>query len=242
MSNKCNRRARSTLTFGGEHDEQNARNVPMKKTLLLIYVIASSLLSSSFAPAQSPTKTESSQMRPVKRQVLTSTYLPSIRVRFDKRFKYVGSQKFILYGRAQVEQHFFVDADKERHIKRMYMVQFEGYLPNVNATYDYPATQTVNLEGQTYIANAESIPSVSAALKQGPESDVARAASFLESKGYRVSESIMFQRFVRLVDEAKRNEFILLYVEGTSTGASAENEKASQEFLSRALKGFTILK
>jgi hypothetical protein len=218
-----------------------ARNVPMKKTLLLIYVIASSLLSSSFAPAQSPTKTESSQMRPVKRQVLTSTYLPSIRVRFDKRFKYVGSQKFILYGRAQVEQHFFV-ADKQRHIKGMYMVQFEGYLPNVNATYDYSVTQTVNLGGQSYIANAENIPNVSAALKQDPQSDVARAASFLESKGYRIGESIIFQRFVRLVDEAKRNEFILLYVEDRSTGASAENEKASQEFLSRALKGFTILK
>jgi hypothetical protein len=214
----------------------------MKKTLLLICVIASSLLSSSFTLAQSPTNPETNQMRPVKHQVLTSTYLPSIRVRFDKRFKFVGSQKFILYGRAQVEQHFFVDADKQRRIKGMYMVQFEGYLPNVNATYNYPATKTVNLGGHTYIANAESIPNVSAALKQDPQSDVTHAASFLESKGYRIGESIIFERFVRLVDEAKRNEFILLYVEDTGTGASAENEKASQEFLSRALKGFTILK
>ena len=214
----------------------------MKKTLLLIHVIVSSLLWSSFAPAQSPAKTESTQMRPVKRQVLTSTYLPSIRVRFDRTFKYVGSQKFILYGRAQVEQHFFVYADKQRRIKGMYMVQFEGYLPSVNATYDYPATNTVNLAGQTYIANAESIPNVSATLKQDPQSDVARAASFLESKGYLIGESIIFQRFVRLVDEAKRNELILLYVEDSATGVFAENEKARQEFSSRALKGFTILK
>jgi len=214
----------------------------MKKPLLLIYVIASSLLSSSFAAAQSPTKTESNPMRPVKRQVLTSTYLPSIRVRFDKRFKYIGSQQFILYGRSQVEQHFFVHADKQRRIKGMYMVQFEGYLPNINATYDYPANKTVNLGRQTYLVNAESIPNVSAVLKQDPQSDVARAASFLESKGYRITESIVFQRFVRLVDEAKRNEFILLYVEDTDTGASAKDEKASQEFSSRALKGFTILK
>jgi len=214
----------------------------MKKTLLLIYVFASSLLSLSFAPAQSPVKTESNQMRRVKRRLLTSTYLPSIRVRFDKRFKYIGSQKFILYGRAQVEQHFFVHADKQRHIKGMYMVQFEGYLPNVNATYDYPTTKTVNLGRQTYLVNAESIPNVSAVLKQDPQSDVARAALFLERNGYRIGESIIFQRFVRLVDEAKRNEFILLYVEDTGTSASAENEKTSQEFSSRALKGFTILK
>ena len=214
----------------------------MKKTLLSIYVIASSLLSSSFASAQSPSKTESNQVRAVKRQVLTSTYLPSIRIRFDKRFKYVGSQRFILYDRAQVEQHFFVDAHKQGHIKGMYMLQFEGYLPNVNAKYDYPATKTVSLGGQTYIADAESIPNVSAALKQQPQSDVARAASFLESKGYRVGESIRFQRFVRLVDETKRNEFILLYVEDAPAGAPTENEKARQKFTNRALMGFTILK
>ena len=197
---------------------------------------------SGFALAQSSANTESTQTRRVKRQVLTSTYLPSIRVRFDKRFKYVGSQKFILYDRAQVEQHFFVDADKQRHIKRMYMVQFEGYLPNINAAYDYPATKTIDLGGETYIVNAESIPNVSAALKQNPQSDVARAASFLESKGYRISESIMFQRFVRLVDDAKRNEFILLYVEDPSTDASAEDEKRRQDISGRALKGFRILK
>ena len=51
----------------------------------------------------------------------------------------------------------------------------------------------------------------------------------------------MFQRFVRLVDEAKRNEFILLYVEDAGAGASSETETAKQEFSSRALKGFTIL-
>src|SRR5256884_2971265 len=171
----------------------------MRNSLLFVYALATSLLLSSAVLGQSPAKTKSNQMRRVKRQVLTSTSLPPIRIKFDKSFVYVGSQMFILYDRAQVEQHFFVDADKQRRIKRMYMVQFEGYLPNINATYDYPVTKTINLGGQTYIVNAESISNVSAALKQNPQSDVARAASLLESKGYRVSESIMFQRFVRLV-------------------------------------------
>src|SRR5207248_11707350 len=127
-------------------------------------------------------------------------------------------------------------------IRRMYMAQFEGYLPGVNATYNYPPTKTVSLGGETYVVNAEGIPDVTGAIKQNPQSDVARAASFLEGKGYRISGSIMFQRFVRLVDDAKRNEFILLYVEDPGTGASVENEKVRQEFSGRALKGFTILK
>jgi hypothetical protein len=214
----------------------------MKKILLLAFAGASTLLLSGFALAQSPAATESDQVRRVKNQVLTSTYLPVIRIRFDKSFKYVGSQKFILYDNANVEQHFFVDADNQKHIKRMAMVQFEGYLPNINATYDYPVTKTVNLGGQTYILNAESIPYLSAMLKQNPQSDAARAASFLDSKGFRIGKSIMFQRFVRLVDETKRNELILLYVENMGTGTSSESEKAREEFLSRALKSFTVLK
>jgi len=212
-----------------------------RKTFLIAAVLVSSLLLSSIAYAQSDVD---SQTRRVKGQILTSASLPPIRIRFGKAFKYVGSQQFILYDRAQVEQHFFVDADKQQRIKRMFMVQFEGYLPNVSGSYNYSVTKTVSFAGQSYIVDAEVIPNVPAAIKQNAQSDVARAASFLEGKGYRIGEGIVFQRFVRLVDEAKRSEFILLYVEDLSGAGvdAAEKEKAMQEFSGRALKGFKILK
>ena len=181
----------------------------------------------------------SEQTRLVKGQVLTSTSLPSIRIKFDDSFKYAGTQKFILYERAQVEQYFFVDADSQGRIKRMYWVQFEGYLPGVDAKYNYAVTETVSLDGQTSIVNAESVPNISAVLKQDSQSDAAHTASFLESKGYRLNESIRFERFVRLVDEAKRNELILIYIEDAD--ASTAGAKLGKEFLARALKGFTIL-
>jgi hypothetical protein len=212
-----------------------------RKTFLITAVLVSSLLLSSIAYAQSDVD---SQTRRVKGQILTSASLPPVRIRFGKTFKYVGLQQFILYDRAQVEQHFFVDADKQQRIKRMYMVQFEGYLPNISGSYNYPVTKTVSLAGQSYIVDAEVIPNVPAAIKQDAQSDVARAASFLEGKGYRIGEGIVFQRFVRLVDEAKRREFILLYVEDLSGAGvvAAEKEKAMQEFSGRALNGFKILK
>ena len=212
-----------------------------RKTFLIAAVLVSSLLLSSIAYAQSDVNR---QTRRVEGQILTSASLPPIRIRVGKAFKYVGSQQFILYDRAQVEQHFFVDADKQQRIKRMYMVQFEGYLPNISGSYNYPVTKTVSLAGQSYIVDAEVIPNVPAAIKQDAQSDVARAASFLEGKGYRIGEGIAFQRFVRLVDEAKRSEFILLYVEDLSGAGvdAAEKEKAMQEFSGRALKGFKILK
>jgi hypothetical protein len=213
----------------------------MRKILLLIFMCASSLLFSTLAFAQTAPSTRT---RLVKGQVLTSSHLPPIKVKFGKAFTYVGSQTFILYGRAQVEQCFFVAADSRRLIKRMYMVQFESYLPNISGAYNYAVTKTIDLAGQTYIADFEVVANVSAAIKQDPQSDVTRAASFLEGTGYVIGKGIAFQRFVRMVDEAKRSEFILLYVEDLiGAGFDAANrEKAIQDFTSRALKGFKIQK
>jgi hypothetical protein len=212
----------------------------LKRLLLTVFALACVLLAHADAPSQSRAEARAKRTRGVEGQVLTSTYLPAIRIRFDRRFKYVGSQKFVLYDRADAEQHFFVDADTQRHIRRMYMLQFESYLPGVDAAYNYPATETVKLGGSEYLVNSESIPNVAAALAQNPQSDVARAGAFLEGKGYRVGVSIRFQRFVRLVDESKRSECIMLYVE--DAGAPGGDEKAMREFRERALKGFVILK
>jgi len=177
----------------------------------------------------------------VKGQVLTSTSLPSIRLKFDKHFKYAGTQKFVLYGRSQAEQFFFVDADKNGQIRRMYMVQFEGYLPNINATYDYAVTETVTLHGQTYIANSDSVPNVSDLLKQEPESDAARAVAFLTNQGFHLPESLQYRRFVRLVDAAKRNELILIYIEVANATTSAATQKPDNEFPARALEGVHVI-
>ncbi|HVF44878.1 MAG TPA: hypothetical protein VM936_17770, partial [Pyrinomonadaceae bacterium] len=117
---------------------------------------------------------------------MTSSSLPAIRIRFDGKLKYVGSQTFVLYERARAEQHFFVEADAGGRIRRMYMLQFEGYLPGIEASYDYEAKETVKLGGADYVVNVESVPNVEAALAQQPESDAARAVAFLKGKGYGV--------------------------------------------------------
>src|SRR5438034_7745133 len=105
-------------------------------------------------PATSDTNTAEQQARRVEGQILTSTALPAVRLQFDNKFKYVGNQSFILYDNARVEQYFFVDADGQGRIKRLYWVQFEGYLPNNTETYNYKVNKTVNLGGLSFIADA----------------------------------------------------------------------------------------
>lgn len=159
--------------------------------------------------------------RTVKGQVLTSAATPAVKLEFDKTFKYVGSQSFILYDVANAEQHFFVDADDQGRIKRFYWVQFEGYLPNNTHTYNYKSTKTVNAGGLDFFADA-----YPRNIKGNPgpaDSDGNRARAFLSSKGYRmVSDDLLSQRLVQLVDEAKRNELMIIYIEDLSeTGLTA---------------------
>jgi len=153
--------------------------------------------------------------RPVSGQVLTSTTMPSVRLEFDKNFKYVGNQSFVLYDVANAEQHFFVDADKEGRVKRFYWIQFEGYLPTNTHAYRYKANKVVNIGGLDFIADANAIN-----IKSNPSpanSDGSRARTFLESKGYRIAgDDILMQRLVHLVDEAKRNELMIIYMEDLS--------------------------
>ncbi|MEN3331612.1 MAG: hypothetical protein V7641_977 [Blastocatellia bacterium] len=168
--------------------------------------------SSSSAPPQTAA---AEHARTVKGRVLTSTAMPALRLEFNKEFKYIGNQDFILYDVARAEQHFFVDADKEGRIKRLYWVQFEGYLPGNTHTYRYKPEKTVTIGGLDFVADAAA-RNMKINLSR-PDSDGARARAFLESKGYRMaSDDVLWQRLVHLVDEAKRNELMIIYLEDLS--------------------------
>ena len=215
---------------------------------MLITFIALSALSffaAAAVVAQAPRRVEG--------RTLISRAMPPIKIKFGKSFKYVGTQSFVLYGNAQVEQHFFVDAD-DRTIKRMFMVQFEGYLPTNTHTYNYQIKDTIKLGGLDFMYDTQ-VGSVSAFRKQYPDSDAARAATFLEGKGYQPDGmDVVFQRYIRLVDETRRNEMLVVYYESLNgTGlaaadlseggrAAADRERVFREVQQRGLNSFKVSK
>lgn len=223
-------------------------------TVAICLAAVSNPASAQSAPSPSGQKTTdvaSRQTRSVKDQVLTSTEMPAVRIEFAKGFKYVGNHSFILYDVAHAEQHFFIDADKEGRVKRMYWVQFEGYLPSNTHTYRYKVNKTANIGGLEFVADA-----YARNIKGNPgrpDSDGARARAFLESKGYRMaSDDVLSQRLVHLVDEAKRNELMIIYMEDLSGmgltaadiaeggRAAARWDEISNGLLERAVKGMKI--
>ena len=156
------------------------------------------------------------QTRTVKDRVLTSTQLPAVQIEFAEPFKYAGGHSFVLYEVANAEQHFFVDAEKDGRVKRMYWVQFEGYLPSNTHSYDYKSPKSVNIGGLDFFADAYARNIKASAGR--PDSDGHRARAFLASKGYRLgSDEVISQRLVHLIDEAKRNELMIIYLEDLSS-------------------------
>ena len=232
----------------------------MRKSFSLIIALFSLGISLQTAYVRSATSPESKetnatkqQSRSVKGQVLASAEMPAILLEFDKEFKYVGNQDFILYDVARAEQHFFVDADKQERIKRLYWVQFEGYLPGNTHTYRYKVNKSVNMGGFDFIADA-SARNIKGNLGR-PDSDSNRARIFLEGKGYRMaSDDVLSQRLVHLVDEAKRNELMIIYMEDLSgmgltaadlspNGSAATRwDEVSRGLLERTMKGMKVLR
>jgi hypothetical protein len=166
--------------------------------------------------------------RTVAGQVLTSKEMPAVQLEFDRAFKYAGSQSFVLYDVANAEQHFFVDADEDGRVKRLYWIQFEGYLPDNTYSYDYKSSRIATIGGLEFFADIYA-RSLKGNLGR-PDSDGNRARAFLESKGFKTGTEVVTQRFVHLVDEAKRNELMIIYLEDLSgTGFTADlNEGGSK--------------
>lgn len=173
--------------------------------------------------------------RKVKGSVLRSAALPEIKLKASGELRFAGSHKFVLAGSADAEQFFFIEARKGK-IKRLLMVQFEGLKSGVSGSYNYSEPNSVIIGGERYLSNSEFVPNVEMALRALPDSDIAKAAAFLGEKKYVLMNSLVYQRFVRVVDDEKRREIILLYVEDASDLASKPGIE------DRALRSFRVIR
>lgn len=148
--------------------------------------------------------------RTVQGNTITSDTLPSIRFVVDSSLRYLGQQTFVLYNVANAEQFFFAEVDGRR-IKRFVWVQFEGYLPAVNATYDYSRDSTIAMWGRTIHRTSELRATPTS--EPRPDSDGAMARKFLRDRGLALAPNMLYHRLVWLIDQPARNELMVIYME-----------------------------
>ena len=139
----------------------------------------------------------------------------------------------------------------EGRIKRLYWIQFEGYLPGNTHTYVYKSPKKVDIAGLSFFADA-----FARNVKLNPgraDSDGSRARSFLQAKGFRMAgDEILMQRLVHLTDDTKRNELMIIYMEdlsgmgltaadlGKDGKAAKQWDEISKGLLDRAIKGIKL--
>lgn len=152
--------------------------------------------------------------RYVKANVISSSYLPRIRIKIDDAFLYVGKLQFNLYQRALVDLFLFADASGKK-IERLIWVQFEGKLDSDDQTYNYPTSPTVTLGVRDFYYNS-AVFKYTPYLQEHPFSDVSKGVNFLRKEGFKLEDEVMYHRYVNVVDEEKRNELIISYIEGLS--------------------------
>jgi hypothetical protein len=168
------------------------------------------------------------QTAPPERKVLDNVIVserdPAVRIELPKDARYVGADRWVLYGIADCELHAWVEVDAQKgiepkNVRRLYWVQFEWYLasrPDLHHTYDSPKHATIG--GMDFFVDSW-VRAKDAKTDAG--SDREHIEALLRGKGYRMPEG-MYVRLVHLLDKEKRKELMIIYGEDVAaTGFSA---------------------
>ncbi len=202
--------------------------------LFVFGILALLVLASAAAAA------ERSPERVVRGNTISSAHDPAVTIRLPKGVRYAGAARWDLYDICDAELHVFVEADKHKHVQRLYWVQFEHYLPDNNYTYNYPFTEKLTLGGREFDVTTNFRPALTPPPKAG--SDRERVFQLVQQAGYQLPAETMSVRLVHLLDDAKRQELMFIYMEDmAANGASvAQLQEAGSESKWQELKAALI--
>ena len=172
---------------------------------------------------------------------ILSAMQPAIRLDVDTALHYVGSQRWILYGNAQAEQHLFI-AKSAEGVERFLWVQFEEYIPSSNGRYDYSRDTPISAFGRELRTTKQlwTLPTTEAR----PESDGAYARKLLREHGIVLAPKMFYERFIYLPDTTRRRELMVIYAERAKESDASLPRESLEPLLAeherRGLRSFTI--
>jgi hypothetical protein len=182
-----------------------------------IVVLALSFFFGATTMAQTP---EHKVERRVSGNVITSERDPAVRIELPKAAQYVGADRWVLYDIAGCELHAWVEANAQKNVRRLYWVQFEGYVPSrPDLHYGYDSPKRAIIGGMDFYVDSW-VRAKDAKTQSG--SDREHIQALVTAKGYRMPEGMMYVRLVHLLDKEKRKELMIIYGEDLApTGFTA---------------------
>lgn len=165
---------------------------------------------------------------------LISEQDPAVILRFDPAFRHIGGQKFILYGVADTEQHFFVETTNDNKLKSVFWIQYEAYLPGKHDTYNYEDSPLRVTLGDYEFYTDTDVAEFDPHRKRRRGTDGALARQFLASKGYTLPLNFAYARLVYLTDESRQKELMIIFIDDLSSqGLTAAELKVNDTYTAR---------
>lgn len=159
-----------------------------------------------------------SPLRTVEGNRLISPIEPVAAIELPKSIQYVGGDRWILNGIADCEVHVFVEADEAKRVARLYVLQFESYLPSRPELHSRNAdTQTARLGNLDFLVKARFGSSEE---EPRPGSDTEHIQMLLKRGGYVRPKEMMNVRFIHFLDERRRQELLIFYAEDLAQAGS----------------------
>ena len=196
----------------------------MKKQLTLIATVLL-FLSCGEKKQKTQETAEYTPDRYVEDNRLISKILPEIEIQVADEFKYIGTFDFVLKARSEEappelqgkpiaagDRYVFAKADVNQKIEKLFIVQLEGFLPEIDYTYNYNFSAADSIGNNRYRQNTWFYNSAQLAI-ENPENEGALTRNFLTAKGYTLEDEFMMSRWVGLASEDRKNEIIMYYLE-----------------------------
>jgi hypothetical protein len=190
--------------------------------------------------------------RSVEANNLYSSDLPAMHLQFARGLEYLGNLKSTILEKAHIDNYYFAERDENGVIQRIVYVQFEGFLPEIEGSHDYPNMKDIRLGNFDFRYDGGVRTFRQSRIDELPQdSDVAQTVAFLKEKGVQFKDGEYYGslRFVHLISE--RDEVLILYLERMDeadipldiVAHSRESEEwpaFCENFLATALRTFTV--
>ncbi|MGE5925827.1 MAG: hypothetical protein ACM357_00620 [Gemmatimonadota bacterium] len=138
-------------------------------------------------------------------QTILSDTLPRVSVSVDPALGYLGRIDLDVGGRAMAEQHLFGEL-RDGRLARAVIVHFEHFLPGNAHTFEYPRLRMARLGRHEFLHQTWPLPDWE--LFRLPE-----MVRFLSSRGVTAGTDWIVSRYVRVVSDDRKHEFIIFYME-----------------------------
>ncbi len=191
------------------------------------------------------------QGRSLNKNTIVSIKNPPIRIDVDEQLPHVGILNFKLKNVAQVERYIYARHDENKRIQRLFIAQFESFLPEIKGEYKFQVTNPTRLGNNDYQTDI-GIFNFAERIASNPGAEAEYTKALLDRNGLKADDDFLVARYARITSEDKRSELILFYLENlkdlgltrveieSNGNRTPQTEKLFRDFADRALRSFKI--